>query len=167
MSRLDSFIKRVSAQRDCLNEVARRLGARRGAIIELGLGNGRTYDHLRGLFPDHDIFVFDRELFAHPASIPPDRFTVLGDFRVTLPGARARLGADAILAHADFGSADPVRTAELAAFLGPALDPLMARGAFVVSDQQLRAPARWRALAPPPTVEPERYFLWQVADDGA
>jgi hypothetical protein len=164
LSRLDTFIKRVSAQRDCLNEIARRLGDRPGPILELGLGNGRTYDHLRSLFPGHDIFVFDREIAAHPACIPPAHLTLLGDFRATLGDARARIGGRAILAHGDFGSADPARTAALAAFVGPALDPLMAPGGYVVSDQKMSV-ARWRAIAPPPTVEPERYFIWQVGDD--
>ena len=60
-------------------------------------------------------------------------------------------------------SGDPVRTAELAQFLGPALDPLLEPGAFVVSDQRM-AVARWRPVTPPATVEPERYFIWQVGD---
>ncbi len=165
MSRLDAFIKRVTAQRDCLNEIARRIAAdpalREGPILELGLGNGRTYDHLRSLFPDRDIFVFDREIAAHPACVPPAHLALLGDFRDTVPAALARIGRRAVLAHGDFGSADPARTAALADFLGPALDPLMAVGAYVVSDQKMSV-ARWRSLTPPATVEPERYFVWQV-----
>jgi hypothetical protein len=164
VSRLDSFIERISAQRDCLNEIARRLGGRPGPILELGLGNGRTYDHLRRLFADHDVFAFDRKIVAHPACVPPDRLMVLGDFRATLGHALERIGGHAILAHADFGSPDLAGTAELAAFLGPALDPLMAQGGYVVSDQTLSV-ARWRAIAPPPTVRPERYFIWQVGGD--
>ena len=161
MSRLDAFIKRVTAQRDCLNEIARRLQGRRGPVLELGLGNGRTYDHLRSLFPAEDIFVFDREIAAHPACIPPPDRVLLGDFRDSLGGALARIGRRAILAHGDFGSADPERTAELARFLGPALAPLIEPGGFIVSDQKMSVPG-WRAVAPPATVEPERYFIWQV-----
>ncbi len=164
MSRLDAFIKRVTAQRECLNEIARRLRGRSGPILEIGLGNGRTYDHLRELFPDQPIFVFDREIAAHPACIPPAALTVLGDFRDTLGTALARIGQRAILAHGDFGSGDPERTAALARFMGPALDPLIEPGGYVVSDQPMTM-ARWRAIAPPPTVEPGRYFIWQVGDD--
>ncbi|HUA50902.1 MAG TPA: class I SAM-dependent methyltransferase [Candidatus Sulfotelmatobacter sp.] len=163
MSRLDAFIKRVTAQRDCLNEIARRIADRPGPILELGLGNGRTYDHLRGLFPDREIYVFDREIAAHPSCIPPAGLTILGDFRDTLGTALARIGPRAVLAHGDFGSGDPVRTAALAAFLGPALDPLMAAGGYVVSDQRMSV-ARWRPVAPPATVEPDRYYVWQVGD---
>ncbi|MBI3514490.1 MAG: hypothetical protein HY060_10570 [Proteobacteria bacterium] len=166
MSRLDAFIKRVTAQRECLNEIARRLHGRSGPILELGLGNGRTYDHLRELFPGQPIFVFDREIAAHPACVPPAEFTVLGDFRDTLATALTRIGRRAILAHGDFGSGDPERTAALARFMGPALDPLIEPGGYVVSDQPMTV-ARWRAIAPPPTVEPGRYFIWQVGDGGA
>ena len=49
MSRLDSFIRRVTAQRDCLNRVAEIIEYHEGLILEMGLGNGRTYDHLREL----------------------------------------------------------------------------------------------------------------------
>jgi hypothetical protein len=164
LSRLDAFIKRVTAQRECLNEIARRLADRPGPVLELGLGNGRTYDHLRELFPGRDIYVFDREIAAHPSCIPPAALTVLGDFRDTLATALTRIGRRAVLAHGDFGSGDPERTAALARFLGPALDPLMEPGGFVVSDQPMSV-ARWRPLATPPGVEPGRYFIWQVGDD--
>lgn len=165
MSRLDAFIKRVTAQRDCLNEIACRIGDSPGPILELGLGNGRTYDHLRSLFPGREIFVFDREIAAHPACVPPAALTLLGDFRDTLGTALARIGRRAVLAHGDFGSGDSARTAALAEFLGPALDPLMAVGGFVVSDQRMSV-KRWRPIPPPAGVEPDRYFIWQVGDAG-
>ena len=47
MSRLDSFIARMQAQRDCLNYLKPVIAAVPGPILEVGLGNGRTYDHLR------------------------------------------------------------------------------------------------------------------------
>ncbi|MDX1738439.1 MAG: class I SAM-dependent methyltransferase, partial [Alphaproteobacteria bacterium] len=60
MSRLDSVIRRLEAQRACLNSAAELVGARVGHVLELGLGNGRTYDHLREILPDREIFVFER-----------------------------------------------------------------------------------------------------------
>ena len=51
MSRLDSFIRRLEAQRACLDLAARLIEGLEGEILELGLGNGRTYDHLRQLLP--------------------------------------------------------------------------------------------------------------------
>ena len=59
MTRLDTVIERLKAQRSCLNAAAEALRGNDGHILELGLGNGRTYDHLRDLFPDRDIYVFD------------------------------------------------------------------------------------------------------------
>ena len=50
VSRLDSFIRRLEAQRACLDHAADLIRGRDGAVLELGLGNGRTYDHLRELF---------------------------------------------------------------------------------------------------------------------
>jgi hypothetical protein len=42
MSRLDSFIARMQAQRDCLNFLKPAIDALPGPILEVGLGNGRT-----------------------------------------------------------------------------------------------------------------------------
>jgi S-adenosyl-L-methionine methyltransferase len=64
MSRLDSFIARMKAQRDCLNHLKPAIDALPGPILEVGLGNGRTYDHLRELFPGRDIYVFERKVAA-------------------------------------------------------------------------------------------------------
>ena len=55
MSRLDSFIRRLEAQRACLDRAAELIRDIDGHVLELGLGNGRTYDHLRGLFPEFGI----------------------------------------------------------------------------------------------------------------
>lgn len=51
MSRLDSFIRRLQAQRDVLDWAADGVEDRAGLVLELGLGNGRTYDHLRERLP--------------------------------------------------------------------------------------------------------------------
>ena len=66
MSRLDSFIRRLEAQRACLDRAAALVAGLAGPVLELGLGNGRTYDHLRALLPGRDIFVFERAVSAHP-----------------------------------------------------------------------------------------------------
>lgn len=161
MSRLDSFIRRMQAQRDCLNHVAAEAAALSGPILELGLGNGRTYDHLRELFPGRDIYVFERQVRAHPDCIPPDDRLFLGDIAVTMPQARERLGGTAILAHSDLGTGEQAANAELGRFLAPALDALMAPGGLVVANQQLDV-ARWRRLPEPPGVRPGRYFLYRV-----
>ena len=55
MSRLDAFIRRLQAQRTCLGLAADLVAGVPGPVLELGLGNGRTYDHLRELMPDREI----------------------------------------------------------------------------------------------------------------
>lgn len=158
MSRLDSFINRVTAQRACLNFLAPQVAGMPGPILELGLGNGRTYSHLRELFPARDIWVFEFEVAAHPDSIPPDNLLILGDFRETVPAAPARIGARSPLIHADFGSGNAAKTAELAAWLGPRLRPLLAPRGFVASDQPLEI-ADTEALPLPPGAVAGSYHL--------
>ena len=72
MSRLDSFIRRLEAQRACLDHAAELIGGLDGVVLELGLGNGRTYDHLRSLFPGREIYVCERAVAAHPDCVPPE-----------------------------------------------------------------------------------------------
>src|SRR5689334_15757612 len=98
MSRLDSFIRRLEAQRACLDQAARLIEGLPGNVLEFGLGNGRTYDHLRERLPDREIYVFERQIAAHPACIPPADHLFLGDFLDTLPRAGVQLGAHTVLA---------------------------------------------------------------------
>ena len=160
MSRLDSFLRRVLAQRDCLNLAALMIAGVDGVVVELGLGNGRTFDHLREILPEREIFVFDRHVAAHPDCVPDAGHMIIGDFLDTLPAA-ARLHRRAVLAHCDIGSGDAGANARLAAAIGPALVPLMRPGGVVLSDQSIGIPA-WTALELPAGVAPGRYFMWQV-----
>jgi hypothetical protein len=160
MSRLDSFIRRLEAQRACLDHAARAIAGLSGPVLELGLGNGRTFDHLRELLPGREIFVFERQLAAHPASMPDAGHLILGDIRETLPAAGAHIGAPAVLVHSDVGTGDAERNAELAAWLADALPPLLAAGAWVVSDQPMRSAALIRQPAPEGIAE-GRYFLYR------
>tara|TARA_B100001123_G_scaffold345842_1_gene393931 strand:+ start:1288 stop:1791 length:504 start_codon:yes stop_codon:yes gene_type:complete len=161
MSRLDSFIRRVLAQRDCLSAAATMIDNLPGPILELGLGNGRTYDHLRECLPDREIFVFDRQVAAHPKCIPDEKHMIIGDIRRTLPGILAKIGAPAVLTHCDIGTGDKNASLELAEWLGGALKPLLAPGAIVVSDQKILVPG-WIPLPLPSGVPNDRYFMARV-----
>jgi hypothetical protein len=161
MSRLDSFIRRLTAQRDCLDMAARLVEGVAGPVLELGLGNGRSYDHLRTLFPTRDIFVFDRQVAAHPDCRPDARHMILGDFAETLPGALGRIGAPAALIHCDVGSGEADANRRLALLLAPLLVPLATPGAVVLADQEMLVPT-WQPLALPPGVKPGRYFMWRA-----
>jgi hypothetical protein len=158
MSRLDSFIRRMQAQRDCLNAAARLIAGVPGPILELGLGNGRTYDHLREILPDRRVFVFERLVQAHPACIPCDDDLFLGDFRDTLPHARERIGMGAALVHADYGAGTVEYVTGMSAFLAKVLPDVVAHGAVIVSDYPIEGEG-WIALPLPEGVKPERYFM--------
>ncbi len=146
------------AQRDCLAAAARLIGDIPGPVIELGLGNGRTYDHLREILPGREIFVFDRRVAAHPDCIPDDAHMIVGDITETLQGACAVIGAPVALAHCDMGTGVAASHAELARLIGPALARLMAPGGVIVSDQEYRV-AGWTEVALPDGVAPGRYFI--------
>jgi hypothetical protein len=161
MSRLDSFIARMQAQRDCLNSLKPAVDALSGPILEVGLGNGRTYDHLRDLFPGRDIYVFERMVAAHPDCIPPDARLFLGEARESIPRAAQQLGAVAALIHTDLGTGDHAANVEMGKWLGPALDALAAKGCWILANQPL-AVARWQRQPEPPGVPKDRYFLYKV-----
>ncbi len=148
----------MTAQRDCLAAAAGLIGDIPGPVIELGLGNGRTYDHLREILPEREIFAFDRRVAAHPDCIPDDAHMILGDITETLPGADAVIGAPAALAHCDMGTGVAASNAELAKIIGPALARLMAPGGVIVSDQEYRV-AGWTEVALPDGVASGRYFI--------
>lgn len=164
MSRLDSFIRRLEAQRACLDWAVDAVGAVAGAALELGLGNGRTYDHLRArLAGRRPLFALDRQLAAHPDCVPDADHLVLGDFRETLPLLRSRLGRGVALVHADTGSGDNAASQAQARGLVALLDPVLVPGAAIVSDQDM-APdpgVAWQAQSLPPGVSAGRYFLYR------
>src|SRR5882757_7490574 len=160
MSRLDSFIARMQAQRDCLNFLKPAIDKLGGPIFEVGLGNGRTYDHLRSLFPGRDIYVCERQVAAHPDCVPPLDRLILGDMRETLPAAHARLGGAIALAHLDVGTGDAAANQILAAELMPLVMPLLCAGGVMVSDPPLDS-AALEPLPLPEGVAPGRYHLYR------
>lgn len=164
MSRLDSFIARMQAQRDCLNFLKPAIDALPGPILEVGLGNGRTYDHLRDLFPARDIYVFERQVAAHPDCIPPADHLFLGEARDSLREAARQLGRSAALIHTDLGTGDHAANVAMGEWLGSALDALAASRSWVLANQALDV-ARWQRQPEPPGVPADRYFLYRVGLD--
>lgn len=135
MTRLDEFIVRMQAQRACIDAAAAWTAGQPGPVLELGLGNGRTYDHLRHRFSQRTVFVFDREVAAHPDCIPQPDCLRLGDFRTSLPAYLAEGQPPAVFIHADIGSANRRASAQLAADLAPVWRELLAPGGFLACDQ--------------------------------
>lgn len=160
MSRLDSMINRLVAQRDILNHAAGLIAGVPGAVLELGLGNGRTFSHLREILPDREIFVFERRITASPNSIPDAEHVVLGEIRDTLPFCGPRVGGAAALIHADLSNGDPTDDLARRAWLSPMVAELTAPGGVVVCGHELDLP-RFAALALPAGIRPGRYFLYR------
>ncbi len=160
MSRLDSFIRRLEAQRACLDLAAGAIGDQAGTVLELGLGNGRTYDHLRERLPAREIIVFEREVRAHPDCVPDEDHLVLGAIEDTLPAFAESRSGDAVLIHSDIGTGDALRNKKLAVWLSAALPPLLRPGAWVAADQAL-SDASFAEQPLPEGVAKGRYYLYR------
>ena len=158
MSRLDSAIRRLMAQRACLDHAGELLAGMPGPVFELGLGNGRTYDHLRERFPEREIFVFEMKISAHPSCIPDEAHLFLGNVLEELPAVTERFRGSVALVHADIGSGVTEDNRRLAAALSPLLPPLLTSGALVVSDQEMTLPGA-TPLDLPDGVAPGRYHM--------
>ncbi|HED13326.1 MAG TPA: hypothetical protein ENI62_06680 [Gammaproteobacteria bacterium] len=159
-SRLERMILRLTVQRDCLDFVANHLLTVPGGIIELGLGKGRTYDHLRKLFPRRKILAFDRELHAMPDCLPPDKDLVLGEFTETLANTLDLLPQPAALIHADVGSEKRDRDTQLVVGLAPLVVPILQPGGILLTDRPWQLP-QWQTLALPLSEGGWPYFGYQ------
>ncbi|MBT9371802.1 class I SAM-dependent methyltransferase [Rhizobium sp. CSW-27] len=158
MSRLDSFINRMSAQRDILNHVRDRYPLPpEGPIFEVGLGNGRTYSHLKQCFPDRRIIAFDRKLAAHASSAPAPEDFVEGEIRET---GQSHMDRTAALVHADIGTGYDDKDAITLTWLPDMVAGMLAAGGIAVSGLPLDHPA----LEPLPrleTIQEGRYFHYR------
>jgi hypothetical protein len=157
MSRLESFIRRLTAQRDILDMICNEMTLPDGPVIELGLGNGRTYDHLREKLPGRRIIAFDRACAANLYSMPPEDDLVLGEISET---ARPFIGIKAALVHADIGSGyDDLDELNLRWLPQLTVDLLQPSG-IAASGVLLNHP-NLRPLAIPASVPSDRYFLYR------
>ena len=160
MTRLDLFIARMVSQRACLDHAIAQTDGMVGPVFELGLGNGRTYHHMRAKIAGRDIYVFERAIASHPDSTPPPERVILGDVRETLPAARERFGATASLIHADLGGHDAAKNVAFARAVSPLIEPLLAPGGLMVSsDRMFFASLSERPL--PPDAVAGRCFLYR------
>ena len=159
MSRLDSNIRRLKAQRDLLNHLAESALVPEGTILEIGLGNGRTFDHMREKFPGRRMIAFDRAMGAHGDSLPEGEDMVIGEISQT--GQRF-VGSNAALAHADIGTGYEDRDARTLTWLPQLMAGVLMPGGIALSGLPLKHPD----LVPLPLPEsvPEgRYFLYRRA----
>lgn len=158
MSRLESMRRRLTAQIDGLNWAAADIASTPGDVAEIGLGNGRTYDHLREALPDRRIWVIDRQMAAHPSCVPPETDFLQGDATEKL-SALIESKAQVIFAHYDLSKGVPSQDAVLAAEVAPLLEQLVLPGGVVVSGQPLPLPNRIKG---PGLADPDRYFFYRM-----
>ena len=159
-SRLERMLARLATQKACLDFARAELGDDPGDIVELGLGKGRTYDHLRKLFPAREIYVFDQQLHAPSDCVPDADYLRLGNFRETLTDPRLA-ALNVMLVHADVGSEDFAGDARMMVELAPLVDKLLSVGALVLTDREMQVP-RWQSLPLPEDAKDWRYFLYRV-----
>jgi S-adenosyl-L-methionine methyltransferase len=157
MSRLDSFIRRITAQRDILNFISAEVRKMEGPVIELGLGNGRTYDHLREKLPGRRIIAFDRTLASHRTSTPNAEDLIIGEICET---ARSVVGIDAALVHVDIGTGYADQDAATLRWLPDLTVGLLRKGGLAASGLPLDHP-QLASLALPASVPKKRYFLYR------
>lgn len=164
MSRLDSFIRRLQAQRSVLDWAADAIDGREGLVLELGLGNGRTYDHLREKLPGREIHVFERQPSANPQSTPPEHLLVVGDMEQTLPAFAARHGAAAALIHVDVTTGVPERDRLAFAWLPAHVAALALPDALIITGWPLEHPD-FVTVALPAEIPEGRYFAYRRRPD--
>ena len=160
MSRLDLFIDRMVSQRACLDAAIIQTATMTGPVFELGLGNGRTFHHLRERISGRDIFVFERAVASHPDSTPEDDQLILGDVNETLVQALGRFGATASLIHADLGGHSRDKNDVFARRISPLVEPLLARGGMMVASDRMYFETLTEMPLPENAVE-GRCFIYQ------
>ena len=158
MSRLESMRRRLTAQIDGINWAADLIKGTPGDVLEMGLGNGRTYDHLRQEIPDRRIWVIDRVLKPHPSCIPPAADFLQGEAEEMLQGL-ATDGHRMALAHYDFGHGVKEKDVAEGAALSPYIASVMVAGGLVLSQQPL---VGFEQIKGPDTVDPERYLFYRA-----
>jgi hypothetical protein len=164
MSRLDSFIRRVTAQRDCLNWAGQAIRPIAGVVLEIGLGNGRTFDHLREILSEREIFVIERSPKPHPYCMPDEDHLLTGDLRDILQKRSGEFKNGVALVHSDIGTGDEEYGRVMANDLSRLLPPLMADDGIVVSDQALQHPSL-TPISPPAGIPQNRYFIYRYQED--
>jgi hypothetical protein len=152
------MLRRLAAQRDGLNWAAEQVADQQGDALDLGLGNGRTYDPLREILKDRRIWVVDRVLQCHPSCTPPPEDFLEGEAEPMLQRL-AENGAQIALAHYDFGFGIKDKDVAEAARLSPFLAKVMVPNGLIVSGQPL---VGFTQISGPPEIAPDRYLFYRT-----
>jgi hypothetical protein len=160
LSMLERFHFRLKSQYACFGWVLARVAAMPGPIFELGLGKGRTYDHLRRNLPGRDIYVFERDVRPIEGCLPPDPYLVRGNIEETLPVYVQRFAGQVAMAHSDVGDISLQHNQMMRALVPRLLPPALRPGGFLLSDLNLEIPG-FDALPLPADAVPGRYFIYR------
>ncbi len=158
MSRLNSMMRRLAAQADGLEWGNTMVDSLSGDFLDMGLGNGRTYDHIREIAPNRRIWVIDRALNCHHSCVPPKEDFLQGEAEEMLRKMAAD-GTKVALAHYDFGFGDKDKDVAEAARLSAFIKEIMLPGGVLVSGQPL---VSFEQVRGPTTVAPERYYFYRT-----
>ena len=137
MSRLEDMAHRLLTQRAALDRAVELMGPMEGIVVELGLGKGRTFDHLRERLPRRKILRIRSRAVVRARVCPPDEFGVFGEIGSPLPAFCRRFAGQAALVHSDIGTRHRARDAPLVEFVAENLDKLLRREAVVASDRPM------------------------------
>ena len=145
MSRLEDLTARFLTQQAALNHGIEMIDGLDGIVVELGLGKGRSFDHLRERLPRRDIYVFDHELSCEPEFAPPPEFWVFGEITETLPAFCQLFAGRAALIHSDIGTRHRPDDIPLVRFVAENLGKLLRQDGVVASDRPMEGTG-WAAL---------------------
>ena len=137
MSRLDSFIFRMTAQREILNHIGGRVKGWMGRSSSSVLATAAPSIICVNAFRIEGSSSFDRAVGAHKTSTPEPENMVVGEIRETAK----IIGINAALAHVDIGTGYDEKDAITLTWLPQLMAGACARTAIAVSGLELRASA--------------------------
>jgi len=158
MSRLESMMRRLTAQKLGLEWAVEMTIGLTGDALEIGLGNGRSYDHLREIAPDRRIWVIDRILQCHNSCVPPTENFLqgeAGDMLARLASENRRI----VVAHYDCGMGIKEKDVAEAATLSPMIAAVMAPNGIIISGQPLVGITQ---VDGPDGIAPDRYYFYKT-----
>lgn len=158
MSRLESMMRRLTAQKLGLEWAVENTASLTGDALEIGLGNGRSYDHLREISPDRRIWVIDRILQCHHSCVPPTENFLQGEAGDMLTRLAAE-GRQIVVAHYDCGMGVKEKDVAEAAVLSPLIAAVMAPNGIIISGQPLVGMIQ---VDGPDGIAPDRYYFYKT-----
>lgn len=160
LTRLEKTLYRLEAQHACLRWAFEQIADRDGPVFEIGLGHGRTFNHMRHHLESRDIYVFERDVGAYPDCMPDDDHLIVGEIAETLPAAGSRFKGQVVLANSDVGSFDKDNNRMMAGLISQHLPASLAPGAIVLSDLPLDIPG-CQPVPLPDGAREDRYFIYR------